>query len=55
MDYKVYIQLAQKKRSISRYVSIWCQRDGELANYDRLKCTTFNWIQDEDKRKINQL
>ncbi|WP_424526368.1 recombinase RecT [Spiroplasma endosymbiont of Glossina fuscipes fuscipes] len=50
MGYKGYIQLAQRS---GQYLdmSVSDVRNGELVNYDRLKGTTFNWIQDEDERE----
>ncbi len=50
MGYKGYIQLAQRS---GQYLdmSVSDVRTGELVNYDRLKGTTFNWIQNEDERE----
>ncbi|UZQ30570.1 MAG: recombinase RecT [Spiroplasma phoeniceum] len=50
MGYKGYIQLAQRS---GQYLdmSVSDVRTGELVNYDRLKGTSFNWIQDEDERE----
>ncbi len=50
MGYKGYIQLAQIS---GQYLDIAASdvRDGELINYDRLKGTSFNWIQNEDERE----
>ncbi|WP_342256234.1 recombinase RecT [Spiroplasma endosymbiont of Poecilobothrus nobilitatus] len=50
MGYKGYIQLAQIS---GQYLdmSVSDVRTGELVNYDRLKGTSFNWIQNEDKRE----
>ncbi len=49
MGYKCYIQLAQRS---GQYLDIAVSyfRDCELINYDRLKGTSFNWIQNEDER-----
>lgn len=50
MGYKGYIQLAQRS---GQYLdmSVSDVRTGELVNYDRLKGTSFNWIQNEDERE----
>lgn len=50
MGYKGYIQLAQRS---GQYLdmSVSDVRTGELVIYDRLKGTTFNWIQNEDERE----
>ncbi|AXF95434.1 recombinase RecT [Spiroplasma phoeniceum] len=50
MGYKGYIQLAQRS---GQYLDIAVTdvRVGELVNYDRLKGTSFNWIQNEDERE----
>lgn len=50
MGYKGYIQLAQRS---GQYLdmSVSDVKDGELINYDRLKGTSFNWIQNEDERE----
>ncbi|WP_338965597.1 recombinase RecT [Spiroplasma endosymbiont of Sarcophaga carnaria] len=50
MGYKGYIQLAQRS---GQYLdmSVSDVRENELVNYDRLKGTTFNWIQNEDERE----
>ncbi len=50
MGYKGYIQLAQRS---GQYLDIAVSdvRDGELINYDRLKGTSFNLIQNEDERE----
>ncbi|MFJ1522789.1 recombinase RecT [Spiroplasma sp. ald] len=50
MGYKGYIQLAQRS---GQYLdmSVSDVKENELVNYDRLKGTSFNWIQNEDKRE----
>ncbi len=50
MGYKGYIQLAQRS---GQYLdmSVSDVKENELVNYDRLKGTTFNWIQNEDERE----
>ncbi|WP_338963558.1 recombinase RecT [Spiroplasma endosymbiont of Sarcophaga carnaria] len=50
IGYKGYIQLAQRS---GQYLdmSVSDVRENELVNYDRLKGTSFNWIQNEDERE----
>ncbi len=50
MGYKGYIQLAQRS---GQYLdmSVSDVKENELVNYDRLKGTSFNWIQNEDERE----
>ncbi|MBW3059098.1 MAG: hypothetical protein CXB60_08625 [Spiroplasma poulsonii] len=50
MGYKGYIQLAQRS---GQYLdmSLSDVKKNELVNYDRLKGTSFNWIQNEDERE----
>lgn len=50
MGYKGYIQLAQRT---GQYLdmSVSDVRENELINYDRLKGTSFNWIQNENERE----
>ncbi|WP_338990621.1 recombinase RecT [Spiroplasma endosymbiont of Seladonia tumulorum] len=50
MGYKGYIQLAQRS---GQYLDMLVSdvKDGELINYDRLKGTSFNWIQNEDEQE----
>ncbi len=50
MGYKSYIKLAQRSGQYL-YMSVSDVRTGKLVNYDRLKGTTFNWIQDEYERE----
>ncbi len=50
MGYKGYIQLAQRSGQYL-YIAVSYVRDGELINYDSLKGTSFNWIQNEYERE----
>ncbi|WP_151202555.1 RecT family recombinase [Spiroplasma phoeniceum] len=54
IGYKNYIQLALWSGQFLD-MSVSDVRVGELVNYDRLKGTSFNWVQNEDEREKLQI